>query len=88
MTTRATTEETMMTMQTGRGSTMAMAHPETRRRTGNEARTIEPSRRPESVSPQDRRVQIAAAKARVALDSRLGVPTEDWIVALSQEKPE
>jgi hypothetical protein len=54
----------------------------------SETRAVAPSRRPASVSPGDRKVQIAAAKARVTLDQRLGVDTPDWIVALSQEKPE
>ncbi|HKU31804.1 MAG TPA: hypothetical protein VJQ60_15060 [Arthrobacter sp.] len=38
--------------------------------------------------PEDHRVQVAAAKARVTLDRRLGETTPDWIVALSREKPE
>ena len=67
---------------------MAMAHPVTRRRPGKEASTVAPSHRPASVSPEERKVQIAAAKARVTLDRRLGVDTEDWIIALSQEAPE
>lgn len=49
---------------------------------------VTPSRRPASVSKEDRAVQIAAAKARVTIDRRLGVRTEDWIIALSMEKPE
>ncbi|WP_369046187.1 hypothetical protein [Sinomonas sp. P10A9] len=49
---------------------------------------IQPSNRPASVSPEDRRVQIAAAKARITLDERRGLATPDWIVALSLEKPE
>lgn len=67
---------------------MAMAHPITRRRPDQEAHTVAPSHRPASVTPDERKVQIAAARARVTLDRRLGVETEDWIVALSQEKPE
>lgn len=81
-------EETTMTTQTGREATMAMAHPITRRRPGQETHTVAPSHRPSSVTPEDRKVQIAAAKARVTLDKRLGVETDEWIVALSQEKPE
>jgi hypothetical protein len=36
--------------------------------------SIAPSRRPASVSPEDRRVQIAAAKARITLD-KLTIPS-------------
>jgi flagellar biogenesis protein FliO len=51
------------------------------------ARTVAPSPSPEPVSAEDRKVQIAAAKARVLLDRRLGEDTPAWIVALSAEKP-
>jgi hypothetical protein len=54
----------------------------------SETRAVAPSQRPASVSAEDRKVQIAAAKARVTLDQRLSEDTPDWIVALSQEKPE
>ncbi|WAH99342.1 hypothetical protein [Arthrobacter sp. MMS18-M83] len=54
----------------------------------SETRTLTPSQRPDSVSPEDRKVQIAAAKARVMLDRRLGEDTPGWIVALSAENPE
>ena len=55
--------------------------------TASETRALAPSQRPASVSPEDRKVQIAAAKARVVLDQRLGVDTPGWIVALSAENP-
>ena len=67
---------------------MAMAHPVTRRRPVHDADTVAPSKRPASVSKEDRRVQIAAARARIQLDNRLGIATPDWIVALSKESPE
>jgi hypothetical protein len=41
-----------------------------------------------SVSPEDRRVQIAAARARITLDRLTGDSTPEWIIALSKEKPE
>jgi hypothetical protein len=47
-----------------------------------------PSRRPASVAPEDRKVQIAAAKARLTLDRLTGDETPEWIIALSKEKPE
>lgn len=53
----------------------------------SETRALAPSQGPASVSSEDRKVQMAAAKARVALDQRLGEDTPGWIVALSQEKP-
>lgn len=49
---------------------------------------VAPSTRPASVDPKDRRVQIAAAKARVTLDRLTGDQTAEWIIALSKEKPE
>lgn len=49
---------------------------------------VGPSRRPASVKPEDRRVQIAAAKARITLDRLTGDPTLEWIIALSKEQPE
>ncbi|MEV8148822.1 hypothetical protein AB0O52_11845 [Arthrobacter sp. NPDC080073] len=55
--------------------------------TASETRAVGPSQRPALVSPEDRKVQIAAAKARVLLDRRLGVDTPGWIVDLSREKP-
>ncbi|WP_422758936.1 hypothetical protein [Paenarthrobacter sp. C1] len=68
---------------------MAMAHPVTQgRHAQSNADSIAPSRRPASVSPQDRKVQIAAAKARITLDKLTGDVTPDWIIALSKEKPE
>ena len=68
---------------------MAMAHPATRRRpTQTSVDAIAPSRLPASVSPQDRKVQIAAARARITLDKLTGDVTPDWIIALSKEKPE
>jgi hypothetical protein len=39
-----------------------------------------------SSSSRDRRVQIAAAKARVTLDRRLRVETPKWIIDLANEK--
>jgi hypothetical protein len=51
-------------------------------------RAVAPSQRPIPVSAEDRKVQIAAARARVTLDQRLGEDTPGWIVALSHEKPE
>lgn len=65
---------------------VAMAHAGTRRRPN--PGDITPSKRPASVTPEDRKVQIAAAKARVTLDARIGVETPDWIIALSLEEPE
>ncbi|MFH5879843.1 hypothetical protein [Arthrobacter sp. NA-172] len=53
-----------------------------------QSHVVAPLPRPASVSPEDRKVQIAAAKARVTLDQRLAETTPGWIVALSQEKPE
>lgn len=50
--------------------------------------SIEPSRRPPSYSPQERKVQIAAARARVTLDKLTGDITPDWIIALSKEVPD
>lgn len=68
---------------------MAMAHPVTRRKSPQSSvDSIAPSHRPASVSPQDRKVQIAAAKARITLDKLTGDVTPDWIIALSKEKPE
>lgn len=68
---------------------MAMAHTTRRKPAHTEpTRNIKPSKRPASVSPEERRVQIAAAKARITLDQRRGIETPDWIVALSMEKPE
>ncbi len=43
-------------------------------------------RRP--ASSYDRRVQVAAAKARVTIDARLGVDTPQWIRELAEEKPQ
>ncbi|MBT8159962.1 hypothetical protein KKI43_05835 [Arthrobacter sp. GN70] len=54
-------------------------------------RTVQPpgpAAPPGPPAPEDHRVQIAAAKARITLDQRLGETTPDWIVALSREKPE
>lgn len=44
-----------------------------------------PARR-RTTSSRDRRVQIAAAKARVTLDKRLHVETPQWIIDLANEK--
>lgn len=44
-----------------------------------------PARR-RTTSSRDRRVQIAAAKARVTIDKRLHVETPKWIVDLANEK--
>ena len=49
---------------------------------------FKPSHRPASVSPEDRRVQIAAARLKVVLDERLERQTPDWVLALAAEKPE
>ncbi|TSE17858.1 hypothetical protein B1A87_002990 [Arthrobacter sp. KBS0703] len=66
-----------------------MARWASHRRTSRvETDEIEPSRRPASVSPADRRVQISAAKARVTLDKLTGDETPRWIIALSKEPPE
>ncbi|MGO4582799.1 hypothetical protein AB4Z38_02755 [Arthrobacter sp. 2RAF6] len=67
-----------------------MAKPATRRKADHpsENHVVATSQRPATVSPEDRKVQIAAAKARVTLDKRLGEDTPEWIIALSQEKPE
>ncbi|MEJ1193158.1 hypothetical protein [Pseudarthrobacter sp. CCNWLW207] len=46
------------------------------------------SRRPASVDPEDRKVQIAAARARVTLDRLTRDETPEWIIALSKESPE
>ncbi|UYY81888.1 MULTISPECIES: hypothetical protein [unclassified Arthrobacter] len=56
--------------------------------TASETRAVVSSQRPASVGAEDRKVQIAAAKARVTLDKRLGEDTPGWIVALSAGKPE
>ena len=56
--------------------------------TASGPRAVVPSQRPASVGAEDRKVQIAAAKARVLLDKRLGEDSPGWIVALSAEKPE
>lgn len=48
---------------------------------------IAPSQRPASVSPGDRKVQIAAARARSTLDKLSGDETPEWIIDLSKEKP-
>lgn len=60
----------------------------TRGNHSSETRVAAPSRRPSSVSPEDRKVQIAAAQARLVLHDRLGDETPDWIIALSKEQPE
>ena len=54
----------------------------------SETEAIAPSRRPKSVQPADRRVQIADAQARITLDKLTKEQTPPWIVALSKEKPE
>ena len=41
---------------------------------------------PASVPWSERKVQVAAAKARITIDRRLGVDTPEWIIALSKEK--
>ncbi|WP_442543918.1 hypothetical protein ACSBOX_19330 [Arthrobacter sp. KN11-1C] len=56
--------------------------------TASETRAVVPSQRPAAVDAEDRKVQIAAAKARVTLDQRLGEDTPGWIVALSRENRE
>lgn len=66
-------------------SRLAIKH----RRSGQvDTDAIPPSRRPASVTPEERKVQIAAARARVSLDKLTGDVTEEWIIALSKEKPE
>lgn len=68
---------------------MAFASRLTRRRQAKSGLDlIAPSTRPASVSPQDRKIQIAAAKARITLDRLTGDVTPDWIIALSKEKEE
>jgi hypothetical protein len=52
-----------------------------------ETDTAQPSRRPESASTADRKVQIAAAKARITLDKLTGDATPQWIISLSEEAP-
>lgn len=59
-----------------------------RRASPPETESIAPSRRPDSVDPAERRVQIAAAQARVTLDKLTKEQTAPWIIALSKEKPE
>jgi hypothetical protein len=82
-------KRTAKTAQARRKSTMITAHRASRRAfTPPSGDSIAPSRRPASVSPEDRRVQIAAAKARITLDKLTGDVTEEWIVAPSKEKPE
>ena len=39
----------------------------------------------EELSPQDRRVQVAAARLRVTLDKRLDRPTPPEVTALAQQ---
>ncbi|MDQ4501848.1 hypothetical protein [Sinomonas sp. ASV322] len=66
---------------------MAVAH-DAKHKQSRRERQIAPSRRPASVSPEDRRVQIAAARARIEIDKLTGDATPDWIIALSKEQPE
>lgn len=40
-----------------------------------------------SPASYDRRVQIAAAQARVTLDKRLHIKTPQWIIDLANEEP-
>lgn len=51
-------------------------------------RAVRPLTRPACIPPEERRVQIAAAKALITLDQRRGIETPTRIVALSLEKPE
>lgn len=68
---------------------MAMAHATDHRRSSRaDTDAIQPSRRPASVDPAQRKVQIAAAQARVTLDKLTHDVTPDWIIALSKEQPE
>lgn len=59
-----------------------------RRKYDSKTESVTPSRRPAWVTPEDRRVQIAAARARVTLDRLTGDDTPEWIIALSKETPE
>ncbi len=67
---------------------MAKCPAEKRRLSDSGTESVTPSRRPASVKPEDRKVQIAAAKARVTLDRLTGDDTPEWIIALSKEMPE
>jgi hypothetical protein len=40
---------------------------------------------PQEITPQERRVQVAAARLRVTLDDRLGRVTPDEVKALAKE---
>ena len=64
---------------------MSMTANAARRKAGTSAA---PSTQREPGSRHDRRVQIAAAKARVTLDKRLDEETPQWIVDLANEKAE
>lgn len=57
----------------------------TERAASSKADSPSPARR-RTTSSRDRRVQIAAAKARVTLDKRLRVETPQWIIDLANEK--
>lgn len=67
---------------------MAKCGAEKRRLSDSKTESVTPSRRPASVTPADRKVQVAAAKARMTLDRLTGDDTPEWIIALSKEKPE
>ena len=60
---------------------MSQERPETASKHAGSSR--QPVRRPGS---SDRRVQIAAAKLRVALDERLNRETPEWVKRLAQQK--
>ncbi|NVM96086.1 hypothetical protein [Arthrobacter wenxiniae] len=82
-------EGTQIKTQADRTMTMTLAHTGTPRKpTQTNMDSIAPSRRPASVTPEDRKVQIAAAKARITLNELTGDVTPDWITALSKEEPE
>lgn len=70
-----------MTAQAPGSVTMSMAENAPAPKAGSAG----PLRR-RSSSSRDRRVQIAAAKARVTLDKRLHVETPKWIIDLANEK--
>jgi hypothetical protein len=72
----------------GRRSAMAKCRAEKRRFFDSKTESVAPSRRPASVTPAGRKVQVAAAKTRMTLDRLTGDDTPEWIIALSTEKPE
>lgn len=66
---------------------MAMAHAATRGPIPRGIDFIAPSRRSVSIGPQDRRVEIAAAKPRITPTNSCEV-SPDWITAFARGKSE